>query len=69
MGVDGEVLLRQPGVMAHRIHFGNFRQQRRLLAPQMGRDVSAGGQSGRRLGGVAAFGLGVFEDQHEINLH
>ena len=69
MGVDGEVLLRQPGVMAHRIHFGNLRQQRRRLAPQMGRDVSAGGQRGRRLGGIAAFGLGAFEDQHVIYLH
>ena len=52
MRVDRKILLRQAGVVAHRVHLGDFRQQRLSLAPQMGGNIVA---SGLGCGGLAAF--------------
>ena len=64
LGVYGKILLRQSRVVAHRIHFGNFRQQRRRFTKQIGRNASRIGWFRWRLGVVAAARTGVFKYQH-----
>jgi hypothetical protein len=64
MRVDGEILLRQPGVVAHHLQLGDLGQQRRLAAQKGGRDVGkCRVVRRRRLQGGTARGRGVFEYQ------
>ena len=49
--VDREVLLRQPGVVAHRVQLGDLRQQRRVAAQQLD------GRAGARAGAAAYWRL------------
>jgi hypothetical protein len=47
LGVDGVVLLRQPGVMTHHVELGHLGQRRRRLAQQLGGQVVRfGGRAG-----------------------
>ncbi len=64
MGVDGEVPLRQPGVVAHGIEFRHLGQVRRGRAQQFGRDVVRVRSLRRCLVPAAAAGLRQFEYQH-----
>ncbi len=65
VGVDGEILLRQPGVVAHRLEFRDFRQRRGPTAAQRFRNVGQG--VSRRAGGNHRLpaGTGLVEYQHE----
>ena len=66
MRVDGEIELRQPREVAHHFELADFRQQRRLLAAQVLRDVGRDLVGRLRLGGPlavrAALRARVFED-------
>jgi hypothetical protein len=62
--VDREVLLRKPRVVAHHVEFGDFRQGRRVAAPQLGGQIVEAAAGGRQLGGGGAAGTGMVEYQH-----
>jgi hypothetical protein len=64
MGVDGKVLLRQPGVMAHGLEFGDLRQGGRVGATQMRGQIADLGAGQGGLGAGAPAGAGDFLDQH-----
>ena len=67
VSVDGEILLRQPGVVTYRLEFRDFRQRRGAAAAQGSGQVGQGivGRDGGddRL----SAGTGLVEDQHEGN--
>jgi hypothetical protein len=67
--VDREILLRKPRVVAHHVELGDFRQSRRVLAPQLGWQVVEAAASGRQLGGSGAAGTGMVEYQHGVEIH
>ncbi len=65
MGVDGKVLLRQPGVMAHRLKFRYLRQRRGAAAAQMVGQIGQGMVGRGRGDHRPATGPGLVENQHE----
>lgn len=64
MGVDGEILLRQLGVVAHGLQFRDLGQVRWRLAQKFNRNVFYRRLVAGRLRQIGSAGLGLFKNQH-----